>query len=539
MVLNVLRPTIRPYTGIIDACLHWLELGGDFAFLLLSLPQHMLVSWWNSTSDDPPIDVKSKPHEPEEKEKVTAPRPPSRPIPNIPTAARQEPPTEDAAAATRAAIEAHRKQQEEQAQDEAALKEIQARSARDRASHLRRVAGPPPSAQYNNETSRTLQVAMQDAQASASSSDLPASAINLNKGTVTSSKKPIRKQPSFSRPDVVLSGRNTRVGDVAENTVPSIYPRVALAMPVPVRVQRPPSKPAVHANVSAAISRPSNPAPQIPSVVIPMNSQTLPRPPRLRAPAHLTSQTTNGRSNETLKSDGSGSTVPVSEFGVGGHRRESADDDTADGESQESSSAGTKNQRWEDFMASLERPHQAATLPRGAGGTQMNGSTRRDGPVVATATRNQEERAERIAGMKREVDEKLQQIAAHSGKKFPVQVPAQTRPLDLGRSRAGPSMPAVAAQSQSSTSRTMNAARMQPDDLNEAGTKTTSHGEQGKKRSRKHSGRSSATTSSEEESSSEEDEVARSPKKRKKDLDPTDDMDIDSATMVTESMSVF
>ncbi|KIM29623.1 hypothetical protein M408DRAFT_34679, partial [Serendipita vermifera MAFF 305830] len=38
LVLNVLRPTIRPYTGIIDACLHWLELGGDFAFLLLSLP---------------------------------------------------------------------------------------------------------------------------------------------------------------------------------------------------------------------------------------------------------------------------------------------------------------------------------------------------------------------------------------------------------------------------------------------------------------------------------------------------------------------
>lgn len=481
----------------------------------------MLVSWWNSDEEESPIDKKINTNEPEEKKKVKVAPPPPFPVPMVPDTSKPDPPTEDSSAATRAAIEAHQKEQEEQALDEERVKEIQARSARDRAAHLRRVAVPAPSVQYNNSTSRTLQAAMQNAPASSSSSDLPASAVNLSKGTVPSSRNQVRKQPSFSRPDVLPSGRNTRAGEVVETTIPLIYPRAGLVMPVPVRAQRPPPKPAVHANLSASIARPSNPAPQIPSVVIPMSTQTLPRPPRTRIPAHLLPKSMNGRSNETLMSDGSGSTLPVSEFGMGGHRRESADDDTADGESQESSNAsGTNAQRWEDFMASLERPHQTATLPRGASGDRMNGNTRRD---AVAAARGQEERVERIAGMKREVDEKLQQIAAHSGNRFPA-AQLQTKPLDLTRSRG--SRTAV-AEAQSSATGSRN---------KEATTRSVPNGEQGKKRTRKQSGRFSAMTSSEEESSSDEEEAVRSPKKRKKELDDTDDMDIDSATMVTESM---
>jgi len=84
LVLNVLRPTIRPYTGIIDACLHWLELGGDFLFLLLSLPYHMLVSWWNSTDDDEPIIVKTSQDTAGDKtEEVTTTLPPLFPEPKV------------------------------------------------------------------------------------------------------------------------------------------------------------------------------------------------------------------------------------------------------------------------------------------------------------------------------------------------------------------------------------------------------------------------------------------------------------------------
>lgn len=214
---------------------------------------------------------------------------------------------------------------------------------------------------------------------------------------------------------------------------------------------------------------------------------------------------------------------------MGGHRRESADDDdTADGESQESSSASTKNQRWNDFMTSLKQPQQAATLPRSAGGTQTNGNARRD---AVSTTRGHEERVERIAGMKREVDEKLQQIAAHSGKKYP------TQPQESARSRAVPSRATNGGEVQPSVigSRTRNTQRMQVDDYDEFAARSAPNGD-GKKRSRKVSGRLAAESSSEEESSSNEEEAKRSPKKRKKDLERDDEMDIDSATMVTESV---
>jgi len=185
-------------------------------------------------------------------------------------------------------------------------------------------------------------------------------------------------------------------------------------------------------------------------------------------------------------------------------------------------------------MASLERSRLTATLPRGAGGTEMNGSIQRKN--AATATRGTEARVERIAGLKREVNEKLHQIAAHSGKQ-PVGQSALIRP------KVGLSKDALTAGSQASTvvgTRTRNPIQTRPDVAgpgNVVGSSSTRPGVVlGRKRSRRQSGHFAAMTSSDEDSSSDEVEIERSPKKRKTELEAADVMEVDNETMITDSM---
>jgi hypothetical protein len=171
----------------------------------------------------------------------------------------------------------------------------------------------------------------------------------------------------------------------------------------------------------------------------------------------------------------------------------------------------------------------------------MNDSTRRENAVEATRGKETEAMVERIAGMKKEVDEKLQQIAAH-GKRPPAASSAQTKPHDTVRARVG----GLGSAPQGSTvagTRTRNTVNTQPAVSRHNNTVTRSSalrvgGEVGKKRSRGQSGRFAAVTSSDDDSSSDEAEVERSPKKRRKDLEAVDAMDVDGAdgaTMVTDS----
>ncbi|KAG8858035.1 hypothetical protein FRB91_010575 [Serendipita sp. 411] len=425
LVLKVLRPAIRPYVGIIDSLLHWLELAGDFLFLLLGMPYHLFMSWWYGSEED--VDVEAipvqKPSPPTVESDTLLATPPQTAPEEFPLRNQPEPtPT----SVTQAVIEAHRKEQEEQAINEAKIREIQERSARDRAAHLRRVAGPPPSVANNNlPSSRTLQAAMRNSKA-ASTTDLPDSVMNT--GTIVSRRPPerplapapppvpLKRSPSFIRDD-------TDSATEREST-PSIYPSAALVMPVPVKAQRPSTRPAVHANSSVVIPRPNNPGPQIPSVVVPMalSSKTLPRLPTSRPALNdnpiPSSRTLGAKSSQTLRSKSSfssTSTLPVSEFGVSTHKREGAgagseqegSSTTTDGESQATTDSGTKAQRWDEFMESLAQVDHTSRSNQAVGGHRHEDNIPND-------DRSREEIVERIVGMKREVEEKLQRIADHT-----------------------------------------------------------------------------------------------------------------------------
>ncbi|PVG00012.1 hypothetical protein CPB86DRAFT_783152 [Serendipita vermifera] len=550
--------------GLIDTLFHWLELIFDFCLLLITLPYHMLMSWWENlwTKKEPTSPIKQKVEEVETEEeeakefKVSLPTPLTSTDSLATTVSKELPsptldPDETVSAANIAAIEAHRKEQEAQEKEAIKLQELQERSARDRAAHLRRVAGPPPSAMNNNNntnsTSRTLQATMKSNKA-ASSSDLPASALNLPKGPVVNSKEPYRIHvPQHAPPAARRNSRSGGDSGAEESRRPNLYPIAALAMPVPVRAQRAPAKPAVHLNMSSTINRPSNPAPQVPSVVVPL-SQTMPRPPRTRPPPHLLSQTAGGKSSDTLTSGGSS----VSEFGItrNTHRREGAtDDETADGESQES---GGKAQRWEDFMEALARPGQskAAAIPSGTSGLPSTGGNihlRRQQQAkefAAHATRGPEEIVERIANMKREVDEKLKNIAERSPG-----MPASAMSKATVATRVNPTsnaIPLVDPAVLKSRNRVVPAVRpatrtkattikMEVDSAIDDATTIASSSNTvgaGTKRHRKPAVESSDSLTTEDE------EAKRSPKKRKVDLETESTMEVDDKTIATDSAKV-
>jgi len=543
--MNVLRPTIRPYTGIIDASLHWLELGGDFIFLVIYLPYDMFISWWNSSPEDSKPVLDSQETAQDSSSASTATHSPAVVEPPPFAALIAKPGTvQDTSSATRAAIEAHRKEQEQQAQDEVRMKEIQERSARDRLAHLRLVTKPPlPLPPKNTGVSRTLNAAMQ--LGSSSSTDLPASAINLSINRKVSRDTLRTNAPMpMPVPAVLSSQRGHASGDpTADASRPSIYPTAALAMPMPIRAQPKPTRPAIHTNVTANISRPANPAPQVPSV-IPLTTQTLPRLPRMRPvrsspPPGLGSRTIGVGSTDTLLSS---STLPLSEFGVGGHRRGSADDETVSGESQSQRSQGSASvtrtngtgevgQTWEDFMASLERQNQAAIHhPRGTSGLQeqINGRTPNNdlgGMTGVLATRENRDIMKRIAGMKKEVDEKMQRINERAGRT--VISTATSTMTTLKPAAVGPKKVTTSATTGIVGNRTKAFEKMQVEEPHHAG----------QKRPRRALGHLAAKAPLDGSSSSGEGgDDKPSPKRKKKELvDDNGDVDMDDATLASSS----
>lgn len=295
---------------------------------------------------------------------------------------------------------------------------------------------------------------------------------------------------------------------------------------MPVRAHPKPTRPAVHTNDNANISRPANPAPQVPSVVIPLTSQTLPRVPRVRPtrsspPPGLGSRTVGARSTDTLHTASSTATLPVNEFGVGGHRRESADDETVSGESGSGTLTNTGTggeaggQTWEDFMASLERPNQAAiTHPRGTSGPQPNGSTPHDTVESILATRENQEKMKRIANMKKEVDEKLQRITERTGKATTTTAKPVVVTLKSTRGKAAAA---------TATAETGESEKMEIDETHYAG----------QKRPRKSPGHLVAKVTLDTSSSSGEGgEDKPSPKRKKIELD---DEAMDDATIASSS----
>ncbi|CCA70669.1 hypothetical protein PIIN_11854 [Serendipita indica DSM 11827] len=513
LVLQVLRPAIKPYVGLIDTTLHWLEMGGDFMFLLICLPYHLFMSWWNGTdSKGEENSIKL-----EVDLEINAPqKPASQPVtPDQPTNAIEPdvfagpalaplPVFDTVPISAQEAADAHRKEQEEQEKEEARIREIQERSARDRASHLRRVAGPPPSALNNNTpSSRSLQAALQSSKA-ASNTDLPESSMNT--GSIVNKRPPNQIHVPMPAAPRVVRRQPSRDGSADDSSQPPIYPHAALIMPVPVRAQRAPARPAVHVNASVSIPRPNNPAPSVPSVVVRPSVQTLPRPPRPQPLQNPISRTVGGKSSDTLVSSSTSSSASVNEFGVSVHRREAANDDssTVDGESQDSNA---KSRRWDDFVGSIQQQHQRHDT---------------DADTIE-ATRRTAEMVQRITDMKKEVDEKLQRISERAGAgKGPIQVP-------IIRKRV-----ATPATKPSVVFPTKQSLRHQPsEDAMTVDETIASTSQVGHKRGRK-PGDSAGVSETEEPRNNEQ--QRRSPKKRRVDLDAVDvHMDVDTATMVTES----
>ncbi|KAG8833002.1 hypothetical protein FRC17_000196 [Serendipita sp. 399] len=386
------------------------------------------MSWWNG-SEETSQDVSSKALSSpavESNDKQTTPPQIHLELEELKA---RDAPTPTPVPDTQTMIEAHRREQEEQIMDEAKIREIQERSARDRAAHLRRVAGPPPSVANNNAlASRTLQAAIRSTKA-ASTTDLPESMMNT--GTIVSRRPPEQIRQAVPVPPPVPLKRSSsfvkddRVSNTQRDTVPSIYPSAALVMPVPVRAQRPSTRPAPHANASVVIPRPNNPGPQVPSVMIPMpvTSKTLPRLPSTRPALNdnpiPSSRTIGGKSSDTLRSSStlsSTSTLPVSEFGVSTHKREGASagsqqdgsSTAGDGESQATTDSDTKAQRWDEFMGSFAQLDSTSRSNPAVGGHPSEDNIHND-------ERSREEIVERIMGMKQEVEEKLQRIAEQTG----------------------------------------------------------------------------------------------------------------------------
>ena len=485
-------------------------------FLLVCLPYHLFMSWWNgseSGDEENPVklerNTEAKPAQKPTISPVTPDEPTNIIEPDVFSGPALAPlPVFDTVPmTTQEAAEAHRKEQEEQEKEEAKIKEIQERSARDRASHLRRVVGPPPSALDNNTpSSRTLQATLQSSKA-ASSTDLPETTMNT--GTVVSKRPPNQIHVPMPTAPRVIQRQPSRDGVNAStnnSSQPSIYPHAALIMPVPVRAQRAPARPAVHVNASVSIPRPNNPAPSIPSVVVPPGVQTLPRPPRTRPSQNPISRTVGGKSSDTLASSSTSSSASVNEFGVSVHRREAANDDdsTLVGESQD---PNAKPRRWDDYIASIQ--HQDRR--------------RSEEADTVEATRRTADMVQRIADMKKEVDEKLQRISEKSGK-GPVQVPIIRKRVVVPATK-----PSVVFPTKHSLRHQASEDAMTVDDDETIGTTSQA----GHKRGRK-PGDSAGVSETEEAKNSEQ--LKRSPKKRRVELDAVDDpMDVDTATMVTDS----
>jgi hypothetical protein len=186
-------------------------------------------------------------------------------------------------------------------------------------------------------------------------------------------------------------------------------------------------------------------------------------------------------------------------------------------------------------MASLERQNQAAIHhPRGTSGLheQINGSTPNNDLGAMTgvlATRENREIMKRIAGMKKEVDEKMQRINERAGKTVistGTATMTTSKPVAVGQKK-GSGRVTASATTGIVGNRTKAFEKMQVEEPHHAG----------QKRPRRALGHLAAKVPLDGTSSSGEGgDDKPSPKRKKKELvDDDGDMDMDDATLASSS----